>query len=97
MGTLQASLNAPLQGSISTSQYKRQKVGVESFKKMPLWYVKPGEEVQCDYCSRWVAQTLGSLQGAHGHSKQIQGHLDQKLAEQMDRIEALLAKRQRQE
>ena len=32
-----------------------------------------------------------------GHSKQIQGHLDQKLAEQMDRIEALLAKRQRQE
>ena len=32
-----------------------------------------------------------------GHSKQIQGHLDHKLAEQMDRIEALLAKRQRQE
>eukprot|EP00434_Breviolum_minutum_P007588 symbB.v1.2.006696.t1/scaffold404.1/size210989/2 len=32
-----------------------------------------------------------------GHSRQIQGHLDQKLAEQMDRIEALLAKRQRQE
>lgn len=44
---------------------------IQSFKAFgdTLWYIAPGQMVQCDGCERSVPQAMGSLQGAHGASQ----------------------------
>jgi len=34
-----------------------------------LWFQAPGSTVNCDRCERGVAQSMGALQGAPGHSQ----------------------------
>jgi len=44
-------------------------VAITCYRGEPLWVSMPGAVVVCDSCDRGVPQTMGSLQGAPGHSQ----------------------------
>jgi len=60
-----------LERRLSWHSTEKREVPIRSYRSCgdSLWYVMPGAVVSCDTCHKAVPQSMGSLQGAPGHSQ----------------------------